>query len=68
MFDDFRKILDEIQRLTPQEQSAAKTAFVAWCIAQCVYYIVAGVVAWALGRRLIQACLAAWREARRPGE
>jgi flagellar biosynthesis/type III secretory pathway M-ring protein FliF/YscJ len=66
MFDDFQKILDEIQKLPdPEKVAAAQTAFVTWCVAQVVYYLVAGVVTWALGRRIVQAVFAAWREAKR---
>ncbi|MGC4034260.1 MAG: hypothetical protein QM754_21485 [Tepidisphaeraceae bacterium] len=66
MFDDFQKIIEQIKTLPAPEKATAQTAFIAWCAAKIVYYLVAGVVAWALGRRLIQACFAAWREARRP--
>ncbi len=68
MFDEFRRILDSIKELKePAQASAAQTAFVGWCIAKVVYYAVAAVVTWALGRRLIQATFAALREARRSG-
>jgi hypothetical protein len=66
MFEDFQKILDEIHKLPDAEKvAAAQTAFVTWCVAQVVYYLVAGVVTWALGRRVVQAVFAAWREAKR---
>jgi hypothetical protein len=68
MFDDFTKTLDEIKRLEdPAKVSAMQTWFVIKCVMAVVYYVVAGVVAWALGRRLIQATFAALREARRSG-
>lgn len=66
MFDDFHKILEEIRQIPePEKVAAAQTAFVTWCIAKVVYYVVAGLVTWALGRRIIQGLFAAWREARR---
>ncbi|HEX8323761.1 MAG TPA: hypothetical protein VF595_07585 [Tepidisphaeraceae bacterium] len=68
MFDEFQKIIAEIGKLPPADKAAAQTVFVAWCVARVVYYVVAGVVVWALGRRLIQACFAAWREAHRSAD
>ena len=68
MLDDFRQIIDEIRRLPDPARQTAQTAFIAWCVARVVYTIVCGVVVWALGRRLIQAVLAASREAKRSGE
>ena len=65
MFNDFHKIIQEIQTLPPADKTTAETAFVAWCVAKVVYYLVAGFIAWSLGRRLIQASFAALREARR---
>lgn len=65
MFEEFKEIVDTIQKLPEADKQTAQTMAVTWCVAQVVYYIVAGVVIWALGRRLIQACFAAWREARR---
>ncbi|MGN6506254.1 MAG: hypothetical protein ACTHM6_11895 [Tepidisphaeraceae bacterium] len=68
MFEDFRKIIEEIQKLPDPAKSTAQVAFVAWCAAKIVYYAVAGLVVWALGRRLIQASFAAMREARRSND
>jgi flagellar biosynthesis/type III secretory pathway M-ring protein FliF/YscJ len=68
MFDDFHKIIEEIRLLPDAEKAAAQTAFVTWCIMSVVYYVVAGIVVWALGRRLIQAIFAALREAKRSAQ
>jgi len=65
MFDDFQKIIDAIHKMSDAERATAQTAFVCWCVARVVYYIVVAFVAWALGRRIVQACFAALREARR---
>ncbi|MDB5324625.1 MAG: hypothetical protein JWM57_194 [Phycisphaerales bacterium] len=68
MFDEFHKIIAELQKLPEPMRETARTAFITWCIARCIYYIVSAIVIWALGRRLIQACLAAWREARKSND
>ncbi len=65
MFDEFNKIIEAIGRLPEPDRATAQTAFVTWCVAQVVYYLVAGVVVWALGRRIVQAVFAALREAKR---
>jgi hypothetical protein len=65
MFDEFNKIIDGIKQLPDPEKVTAQTAFITWCIARVVYYLVAGFVAWALGRRIVQGVFAALREARR---
>ena len=68
MFDDFHQIIQEIQKLPDPAKATAQVAFVSWCAAKIVYYVVAGVVVWALGRRLLQATFAAMREASRSQE
>ena len=68
MFDDFNKIIDAIKLLPEPDKAAAQTAFVSWCVAKVFYYMIAGFVTWALGRRIVQGTFAALREARRTGE
>ncbi len=65
MFDEFNKIIEAIGRLPDAEKATAQTAFVTWCVAKVIYYLVAGVVVWALGRRIVQGVFAALREAKR---
>ncbi len=65
MFQEFQKIIELIQQLPEADKETAQTAFVTWCVAKVVYFLVAGTVAWLLGRRIIQATFAAWREAKR---
>lgn len=65
MFDDFQKIIDQIKMMPDPEKTSLQAAFIGWCIAKCIYYIVCAIVVWALGRRLIQSSFAALREARR---
>ena len=59
------KVFAEIARMPPDVREAAQTALVTTCVLYCVYYIAVALVVWALGRRLIQASFAAWREVRR---
>ena len=49
----------------PALRSNMTTMFVWWTVAHVVYYIAAAVTAIILGRRLIQASFAAFKEARR---
>jgi hypothetical protein len=49
----------------PAMRGSMTTMFVWWTIAHIVYYIMAGVAVIVLGRRLIQASFAAFKEARR---
>ena len=65
MLDDLSQFLKEAKSLPDAKRNIAMTMFIFWTIAQCVYYIVLGVVVIVLGRRLIHAALTAWRESRR---
>ena len=49
----------------PALRSNMTTMFVWWTIAHIVYYIMAGVAVVVIGRRLVQASFAAFKEARR---
>ena len=49
----------------PAMRSNMTTMFVWWTIAHIVYYIMAGVAVVVIGRRLVQASFAAFKEARR---
>lgn len=53
------------QTTDPAMRSQFTTMFVWWTIAHIVYYIMAGIAVVVLGRRLIQASFAAFKEARR---
>jgi predicted permease len=65
MIDDLSQFLEKARTLPPDKHTAVMTMFVFWSVAQCVYYIVLGVVVIVLGRRMINAALTAWREIRR---
>lgn len=65
---DFKSLSEAwriLKTMSPEEQGHAQTMFVWACIAYCVYYVVVGTVAIVLGRRMIQAVFAAFKEARR---
>jgi hypothetical protein len=64
MIGDFPKYLDQAKTLTPDKRTAFMTVVVFWGLAECVYYIVLGVIIIVIGRRLINAALTAWRETR----
>jgi hypothetical protein len=65
MSEETRALIEYVKTLSEQERGT----FVTWLIIDLIkdisYYIVVGLVVWALGRRLIQAIMAGMREARR---
>lgn len=65
MSEETRALIEYVKTLNEQERGT----FVTWLIIDLIkdvsYYIVVGLVVWALGRRLIQAIMAGMREARR---
>jgi hypothetical protein len=65
MFDNLKETYDTYQGMDPTTRGSFATIMVFKYIALMVYYVVAGLVVWALGRRLIQAFFAAFKEARR---
>jgi hypothetical protein len=65
LFDTLKDTYDTYQKLPVGQRGSFATIEVFKYLACMTYYIVAGVVIWALGRRLIQASFAAYRESRR---
>jgi hypothetical protein len=65
MLDEFNQVITQLKTAPDDVKATMQTWFVVKCVMAVVYYAIAGVVVWALGRRLIQASFAAWREARR---
>jgi hypothetical protein len=65
MFDDWGKIIEEVKKLSDAERGPYTTWLVVTGIRDLAYYAICGLVAWALGRRLIQGILSAIREASR---
>jgi hypothetical protein len=65
MFDDYKQVFDQVKMLSEEQSSAYITYLVVDGIRDLAYYAIVGLVAWVLGRRLIQGVLAATREASR---
>jgi hypothetical protein len=64
-FETVKEAYTAMQRVAPAERGPFTTIFVVTAIAYMIYYLVAGFVVWSLGRRLIQASFAAYKESRR---
>jgi hypothetical protein len=65
MVDELRTLLNEVSKLSPEQRGPWTTYLVIELIRDIAYYVVAGIVAFALGRRIVQAILTAVRESRR---
>jgi hypothetical protein len=65
MVDELKVILNEVSKLSPEQRGPWTTYLVISLIRDLAYYVVAGIVAFGLGRRIIQAVLTAVRESRR---
>jgi hypothetical protein len=65
MVDELKTLLNEVSKLAPDQKSAYQTWLIVNLVRDLAYYVVAGIVAWALGRRLIHAVLTAYRESKR---
>ncbi len=65
MLDETRALFEQVRTL----DASQKSTFMFWLVISLIrdvsYYIVVGILVYTLGRRLIQACLTAFREARR---
>lgn len=64
-FDSLKDVYNQMNAKPPAERGQYLNAFVWLVIAHIVYYLVAGFIVWSLGKRLIQASFAAYKEARR---
>ena len=62
---NIREYLDQVGQVDPAMHDTLQTALITQCILSVVYYIVLGLVIWALGRRIIQSIFAGIREAKR---
>ncbi len=65
MVDELKMLLNEVSKLAPDQKSTYQTWLIVNLVRDLAYYVVAGIVAWALGRRLIHAVLTAYRESKR---
>jgi hypothetical protein len=64
-FDNLREAYRTMQGVPQDQRGPFTTTFVMTALAYIVYYIAAATVVIVLGRRLIQASFAAFKEARR---
>jgi hypothetical protein len=65
MLDEMRLLIDEVKKLNDDQQGPFVTWLIVVMIRDVAYYAITGIVAWALGRRLIQGIFTAIREAGR---
>ena len=65
MTDELRARLNEVSKLEPAQRGPYQTWLIVQLVRDLAYYTVAGIATIALGRRLIHACLTAYRESRR---
>jgi hypothetical protein len=65
MIEEARELINEVAKLDPAQRGPYQTWLIVQLIRDVAYYAVAGIVAWALGRRLIHAIMTAYRESRR---
>ena len=65
MIEEARALINEVSKLDPAQRGPYQTWLIVQLIRDIAYYAVVGIVAWALGRRLIHAIMTAYREAQR---
>jgi hypothetical protein len=65
MIEETRLLLEEISKLDDAQKGPYQTLLIVTVVRDVAYYIVIGLIAWSLGRRLIRGALEALREARR---
>jgi hypothetical protein len=65
MIQEVKELINEVSKLDPAQRGPYQTWLIIMLIRDIAYYAVAGIVAFALGRRLIHAILTAYRESRR---
>lgn len=65
MFDEWGTIMEEVRKLSDDQRGPFITYLVIDGIRAVAYYAFFALVAWALGRRIVQAVLTATREAGR---
>ncbi len=65
MLPEARELINEVAKLAPEQQGPYQTWLVIHLVRDVAYYAAAAIVAIALGRRMINAILIAYRESRR---
>jgi hypothetical protein len=61
---DIQTIVEEIRKLPQSERGPYEFLLVTRMIRDIAYYLILGIVAWALGRRIIMAIVISWKERR----
>ena len=64
-FEESRDLIEAVRSMDASQKSTFVTWLVITLIRDISYYVVVGILVFTLGRRLIQACLTAFRETRR---
>ena len=65
MIEQAKALINEVSKLEPSQRSLFQNWMIVELIRDIAYYVVAGIIAYALGRRMIHAILSAYRESRR---
>jgi hypothetical protein len=65
MFENFKEAIDAVSKLAPEQRAPYQTWLVVEGIRDVAYYLILGIVVWAVGRRMIHAILAGMRESGR---
>ena len=63
--DVLDRVLKEIGNAPPGQKGPLVALLVAWMVRDVGYYLVLGVVVFALGQRIVGGMLAAWKESKR---
>jgi hypothetical protein len=61
----YERLLDQLSKTPPDARTDLLTLLICRTVVDLAYTVMLAIVVWALGRRLLQALLAAWRESRR---
>ena len=65
MTDELRTLVNDLKTIDPKVVGTFQFYLIVELIRDLAYYVVAGIVAWALGRRIIHAIMTAYRESKR---
>jgi hypothetical protein len=65
MIEETRALIEEIRKLDESQKGPYQTLLIVTLVRDLAYYAVLGLIAWSLGRRIVQAVLAVVRESRR---
>ncbi len=70
MYDDFRRAIEDLSKLSETDRQYATLWLVLWCVLVIVRYAITGVVVFAIGRRIVGAFAMALKESqtKEPGK